>query len=391
MLSLLTFRLLTTVIHELGHAIPALLLTNEKVTVYMGSWGNPEKSLQFQFGRLEYFFKFNLFYWKGGLCVPHEKNISLRNNFIITIFGPLLSLIVSGIGVTALLLYDFGDIWNLVIFALVFSCVLDFWHNIVPSNDNITLYNGNVVYNDGNQLLLLLKLRKIQDIPNKAVIHYQNKEYNAAAKLFEKCISVLPNQQEWYRFAISSFLKEKQTEKATKLQDAYTKKFIEIFNENDFLHLANVEIYNGNFRKALEAYQKAYRINPKNSYTLNSLGFTLGILGEHEKAIIKLNKAYELLCTEERDDMDVQLAYFYCNRGYSKLELEQLEEGFTDTEKAVEFDPSYAYAYRNFGLYYFYTNAYQKADEFYQKAAKMDPEIPFIQELIVDNLLKLKN
>jgi tetratricopeptide (TPR) repeat protein len=379
------------VIHELGHAIPALLLTNDKVTVYMGSWGNPEKSLHLQFGRLECFFKFNLFYWKGGLCVPHEKTISFRDNFIITIFGPLLSLIVAGVGVTALLLYDFGDIGNLIIFALVFSCALDFWHNIVPRNEDITLYDGRIVYNDGSQLLSLLKYRKVYDLPTKAVDCYNKKDYKTAATLSEKCIEAFPEQQEWYRIAISSYLYENQAKEAVRIQDSYSEKFEDSFEEIDFLHLGSVEICRDDFKKSLEAFEKAYAINQNNIYTFNGIGFVLSMLGEHEKAIEQFNKALLEESHFEEIYTTTLTAHIYCNRGYTKFELGQIEEGLADTQKSLELDATNAYVYRNFGLYYFYTNDHHKANEFYQKAVKMEPEIPYIQELITKNSSKLKD
>jgi len=52
LLVLLT-RPLTVIFHELGHAIPAILLTKEKVTVYIGSYGDPKKSLRIKIGLLD--------------------------------------------------------------------------------------------------------------------------------------------------------------------------------------------------------------------------------------------------------------------------------------------------------------------------------------------------
>jgi len=393
MLALLTFRLLTTVIHELGHAIPALLLTNEKVSVYMGSLGNPAKSLQFQIGRLECFFKFNLFYWKGGLCVMHEDEIPIRTSFIVTICGPLLSLIVATTGILILSFNEFGDVTKLVIFALVFSCMLDFLNNIFPNRDAISLHDGKLVYNDGKQLLYLWSIRKFYAIQQKAITYYNNQEYPIAAELFEKCIAAFPEDARFYKFAISSYLRAKQDAKAVKLQEAYSETFYDSFDAFDFMNLGNVEFYKENYDKALEAFEKAHKFNPTNPVTLNNFALMLGLLGHHEKAILHLDRAIELLAESVDTAIDIPnlTADCYCNLGFSKLELGQLEEGLTDTQRAFELNPSDAYIYRNFGLYHFYKKEYEKADEFYQKAMNLDSKIPNIQELINTNLSKLKN
>ncbi|SEO00261.1 hypothetical protein SAMN05216436_12835 [bacterium A37T11] len=68
-LVLATTRALTVVIHELGHAVPAIFLTKEKVAIYIGSFGDPNKSLHVNIGLLEVWFKYSPFLWGRGLCV----------------------------------------------------------------------------------------------------------------------------------------------------------------------------------------------------------------------------------------------------------------------------------------------------------------------------------
>ena len=237
MLSLLTFRLLTTVIHELGHAIPALLLTKDKVTVYMGSHGDPEKSIQFQIGRLECFFKFNLFYWKGGLCVMSSKEVSLRTDIIVTLFGPVLSLIVAGIGIVCINVVDFSDVTVLVLFALIFSCALDFIHNIIPNPKAVVLHDGVIVHNDGMQLLNILKYKTVSKKYEVGVHHFQNKEYEIAAKKFEEVLAVRNDHAVFYRLALFSNLSIKNYEKAKEIQNAFTDKFEAEFEVSDYVNL----------------------------------------------------------------------------------------------------------------------------------------------------------
>ncbi|MCH8904747.1 MAG: hypothetical protein IIA45_12645, partial [Bacteroidetes bacterium] len=79
----------TVLFHELGHGITALLLTKEKVTLYIGSYGDPKNSFKFSLGRLEFFIKYFSVLWEIGLCVHQSKNIPLNRQILITLFGPI--------------------------------------------------------------------------------------------------------------------------------------------------------------------------------------------------------------------------------------------------------------------------------------------------------------
>jgi len=67
-ITLSVLRPLTTFIHEMGHAIPSLLYTKGIVTIYVGSYGDPDKSIHFTVGRLKVYFKYNPLLWDSGLC-----------------------------------------------------------------------------------------------------------------------------------------------------------------------------------------------------------------------------------------------------------------------------------------------------------------------------------
>ncbi|WP_046746182.1 M50 family metallopeptidase [Kordia zhangzhouensis] len=262
--SLLTFRLLTTVFHELGHAIPALLFTNEKVTIYLGSYGNPEKAVKFQLGRLECFFKFNLFYWKGGLCVMHEKKIPLWINFVVTISGPLLSFIIAGCTSLFLLYGNFSDTITLVLFALVFSCTLDFLHNIIPNQAAIELYDGHVVHNDGTQLLQIFKNYKIDKLLEAGELEMKQGNYTQAAQKFEQVLMIRDDHEVFYRLIIHAYLMIGDFEKAEKFQKIYTQRFSNSFEVDDFINLGNTQLHHEDYDNALMTFKKAQEKDSKN-------------------------------------------------------------------------------------------------------------------------------
>ncbi|WP_430408482.1 tetratricopeptide repeat protein [Kordia sp.] len=378
--SLLAFRMLVIVFHEFGHAVAALFHSDEKVSVYIGSYGNPEKSFHFQIKRLECFIKYNIFTWKGGLCIPHGKNISWKGNMYISLFGPLTTLTIGVLAGTSLLLFEKFSLSTMLIFAVAFSTILDFIFNIIPRKTQIKLHNGTFANNDGKQLMHLWNIRNVFDTYRKASNHYVAKEYNEAAVLFEKCIAPVAKNREIYKLTIACYLNGKNYIKAIALNETYTEIYHNSFDLYDMVTIGVIEIYKENYTKALELFEEALEISHENHIILNNRGYVLGLLNRHEEAIKDLDKA--LLINEN-------FAFAWDNRGFSKIMLGQLEEGYTDLQKSLELDDQNSEVYRNIGIYHFKKKDYQTALEFYQKAVKIDAETHKIQAYIAEVTSKL--
>jgi len=160
MLVTLLVSVVTCVVHEFGHAMTALLLTKGPVKVYIGSWGDPSTSLKLSFGRLIVFFQYKPNLWGKGLCSHSEyKWNPFVSGMLIVLFGPLSSLLF-GIGMIVFILSNYAE--GLVIFIgvmLLVSSIFDFLFNIIPNKRPIQLYEGNVIYNDGEQLRQLYKYK----------------------------------------------------------------------------------------------------------------------------------------------------------------------------------------------------------------------------------------
>lgn len=371
--SLLAFRMLVIIFHELGHAIAALIYSDEKVSVYIGSYGNPEKSFRFQIKRLECFIKYNVFAWKGGLCIPHGKNISWKSRIKITLFGPLTTLIIGSVAAASLLLFDTYSLPNILLFALAFSCGLDFIFNIIPRKTQIKLHNGSFANNDGKQLLHLWNIRNVYNSFHKASNHYMEKEYTEAAELFKNCIDEVSKNKDVYKLTIASYLNAKNYEKAIALNKKYTELYESDFDLEDFVSIGVIEIYRENYTKAFELFEEALESTADNHIILNNCGYALGLLERYDEAIVYLDKAILI---------DETFAYAWNNRGYAKIMLGQLADGYSDLLKALQLDDQNSYAYFYLGIYHFQLKEYQKAFDFYKKAFDLDPKTHKIQEYI---------
>ena len=79
---------LCVLVHELGHAIPALLLSKEKVEAYIGSLGLIVPSGKLRMGRLSIFVSYNPFLWIKGMCKPYGAYSINRQIFYVST-GPI--------------------------------------------------------------------------------------------------------------------------------------------------------------------------------------------------------------------------------------------------------------------------------------------------------------
>ena len=361
----------TVLFHELGHGIPALLLTKEKVTLYIGSYGDPNHSLTFRIGRLELFFKYNPFLWKIGLCVPHSKEVTINQHIFITILGPFSSLFLGAICCYIAFAGDFHGSIKVISVVFLGSSVFDFFINIVPSEESIQLYDGSIAYNDGQQLRQLFKYKTLPSQYKIGADHYNKQEYEMAAKAFHNIIDNGLKNDIVYRLAISAYLQFKDYKTALILQNDF-EKYCNL-NSDDYANSGLIKSQLGNYDDGMSDYQKSLDLNPKNKCALNNRGYTYNLLEQYVQAIEDFDKAIEI---------EPESAYSFNNRGLAKIKLGQEDEGLRDIKTSIDLDNKNSYAYRNFGIYHFDKGNFEKALEHFEKAYDLDKDTHLITEYI---------
>ena len=110
-LVVLSARSITTFFHELGHAIPALLFTDDRVDVYVGSYGDISKSWQLDIGRLRFYLTYKIWGWDLGMCVSKGAEYYFQQ-MLIVLAGPLMSLGIAAFLLFALISYDSPALWK---------------------------------------------------------------------------------------------------------------------------------------------------------------------------------------------------------------------------------------------------------------------------------------
>lgn len=132
----------------------------------------------------------------------------------------------------------------------------------------------------------------------------------------------------------------------------------------DYIRRGDRAYDEGDFRKALNEYSKAIKLDPGNTAAYNNRGYVYDELEQYEKAIADYTKAIEI---------NQSYATAYSNRGASYYELKQHESAVKDCIKAIELKPNNATFHNNLGTVYCELNQHDKAIEQYTKAIEIEP------------------
>ena len=167
----------------------------------------------------------------------------------------------------------------------------------------------------------------------------------------------------------------------------------------DYIKQGNACFPGKEYRRAIELYDEAIRVNPKNAIAygnralahsylteyaeaiednniavsldpkyagaFRNRGATYAALGQHQQALEDYNKAIAL---------DPNDAIVYNNRGNSYDDLKQYEHAIQDYDKAIALNPKYATAYYNRGTCYDKLGQYKQAIQDYDKVIALNPK-----------------
>ena len=134
----------------------------------------------------------------------------------------------------------------------------------------------------------------------------------------------------------------------------------------DALHLLGLIAHQvGQFRVALDFFEKAIRINPRYEVYFSNRGNTLKALQEYEAALASFDQAIRL-------KPDYADAYF--NRGVVLQEMQRHLEALESYDRALALQPALAQAHNNRGNVLRTLRRYQEALESFEKAAQLNPQ-----------------
>lgn len=123
--------------------------------------------------------------------------------------------------------------------------------------------------------------------------------------------------------------------------------------------------YLNEFNEAIEDNNIAVKLDPKYAGAFHNRGTAHAKLGHHQQALEDYNKAIAL---------DPNDAIVYNNRGGSYDDLKQYEHAIQDYDKAIALNPKYATAYYNRGTCYDKLGQYKQAIQDYDKVIALNPK-----------------
>lgn len=371
MLLVLVVRPITTLLHELGHAIPAFLLTRQKVSVYIGSHGDPAKSLHLRVGLLEFWLRYNPLSWYYGLCHPRAEQISTTKKFIYTLTGPLASITIAIVACYFSFVYDVHGALKLLLIVFLGSSVFDLFVNLIPNRTPFQLFDGTVVYNDGYQLRQLVAFSKNQKEYREAEEAYEQQDFERVAKLTEHILSRGFRHEIIYRLGIVANIHLKRYTTALALHDKLDA-LTELTNI-DHHNLGLIYAYLDRQQDALNAFDHGIHLDPNNSWAYNNRGYFLTVWHRFDEALHDLNKALEI---------DPDFAFALSNRGLAKIKLGDAEAGLADINRSIEIDAENSYAWRNLGIYHLTKGNKPEALKLFEKAKQLDADTLLLDDLI---------
>lgn len=175
------------IVHELGHAITALLLTPKTVIAFIG---NPVDKVKWNFklGRLNLKLTTNFFWTSRGHASYSRMYLTWFKRFVITLMGPLSVAILFGLA-SAMVGYDSSmkplEGTNLLWALLFLLGFFEIYSQIHPSSITKTRDDdGMIVMNDGMEILSLLAIKDKAKEYDLGMFFMDKGDYSQALAIF---------------------------------------------------------------------------------------------------------------------------------------------------------------------------------------------------------------
>jgi tetratricopeptide (TPR) repeat protein len=153
------------------------------------------------------------------------------------------------------------------------------------------------------------------------------------------------------------------------------KKYHEAYYRKGYAHFKSQD-----YKKAIECYEEALKIDPNYADAWNNKGLALYKLEDRfynlAKGLVadlkKCNEAIE--CYDKALEIQPKNANAWNNKGLALYQLEKYNEAIECYNKAVKLDPNYADAWYNKGNVLSHLRMYNEAIECCDKAVKINPD-----------------
>jgi tetratricopeptide (TPR) repeat protein len=358
-LVIVVIRPFTTIVHELGHALPALVFQPKPVTMFVGSYGDTTHSFTIRVGRLTMSFKKSLLRWQLGCCNTNYLQMPKAAAILILLNGVLFSVLIATVSMYFAFQPDVHGFFKLVAVLFMGSALLDIISNLLPRK---FYYQGSLHYSDGMLLLLLNRHKRIMNLAYKVAELQKKGEHTLALQHIDELLQLKDDKVKFYEFIFLVLSAQNEMQRANDILEL-TKDIL--MSSDSYLTAGIVKLRLRKFDEAIEMNSKALEINKQDPNAFNNRGFCNILMHKYSEAIPDLNNAIQI---------NPQFAYAYNNRAYAKIKLGLLDEVLIDLEQSKKLDENNAYVYGNFGVYYLEQNKLSEALTAFHKAQSLETE-----------------
>ena len=291
-LALMVFlRSFTTLVHELGHAIPALWFTQAPVEVYVGSYGSLDNSLSFSLGRLRFILRWNPFQWQLGMC-RHQGDMPIWQHLIVLMGGPLASILLAGLGLVLIVFLSLSTTWLYIVALFAGGAVIDLVVNLSIYDRAILMHDGQRVYSDGYQIRDLLRVIGLPEQYWEAKAALERGELEQCKSL---CVGLLEDgyhQKKVYECYQEALLEEQDYEQFLLVYQEY--KTHHRLLPWDFFRIADAYEQLGQLGQALRYFDHYLYLQFADSVARYRVGRIHSKQGDYTMALDNLNLALEI-------------------------------------------------------------------------------------------------
>ncbi|TFF33592.1 site-2 protease family protein [Mucilaginibacter psychrotolerans] len=361
-------RFVIILLHELGHALPALYFTRGPVTVYIGSYGEDEGP-KIRLGHLTIRIKPRLSYLRAGGMCKHEAVPSAWQNIVIIVAGPVITFLI------ALLLFPFvlydglhGSL-KIVIVLFFFAALISLVHSLYPRKLE---YNAEL-YSDGQLIANVLKLKTANKYLFKAAAFFEHDQFRETLAELDKIDKRYLNEYIASLY-IQCYVELKQFGKLTEFKEKYMNAgLMASLTSYNAINLSFANIQLKEYPEALALLNKAIDLDDESYYAYNNRGFVHNLLGNYASAKADLDKACKL---------DPNAAYSVTNRAYANIKLGLMDEALVDINRSMELNEHNAYIYLVQGMYQLETGRPGEALANFEKAKNMEATTVLVDDYI---------
>lgn len=352
-------RTTTTYIHELGHGIAALLLTEGPIRVYIGTYGGEEGTITYGIGRLTFYHKFSFLQANGGVVYPGTTD-NVWSRIIISLMGPLASAVSGAIVIWLALAYDWPRLLQILAWFFFISTVIDLVYNLYPNPAPIILDDGSVTYQDGTAIIMQLKWRKVPVQIKEAISEIDNTPFKSIA-ILEKAYDESIERDIIRPFLLNLYISTSSWKKGLHFYEKYPGTPEQV---NDFIALPVFESMSGDHEKALRTSDRLLDLFPENPLVLTNRNHILNESGQYEEA----KKEAEALLHQPQ-----VAAYAHSNLAFALAHLGDTISAKEHALISISMDSKNPYAYLTLGIIHLLSNNRAEADEAFNQAYEINP------------------